>query len=116
MKGKYKMEKMLFHGECVIRQINKLPDNLKPVKSKNGFVRIAESEVTGNHHQVLTKNKDVLFYEKDGVLYAKVDEPTTVECVLKERHDDCTLPIGIWEFKKAVEYDPLEQELRSVAD
>lgn len=109
-------KKMLFHGECVIRQIHKLPKDLKPVKAKNGFVRIAESEVTGNHHQVLVKDKDVEFFERDGVLYAKVNEPTTVECVLKERHDDCVLPTGIWEFRKAVEYDPLEQELRSVAD
>lgn len=59
---------------------------------------------------------DIEFYERDGVLYAKVNEPTTVECVLKERHDDCVLPVGYWEFKKALEFDPLEQELRSVAD
>lgn len=110
------MKKMLFHGECVITQIEKLPEDLKPVEAKDGFIRIAESEVTGNHHQVAVKDKDILFYEKDGILYAQVNEPTTVECVLKERHDDCVLPIGIWEFKKAVEYDPLEQELRSVAD
>lgn len=109
-------KKMLFHGECVITQINELPEDLKQIKSKNGFIRIAESEVTGNHHQVLVKDKDIEFYEKDGILYAKVNEPTTVECVLKERHDDCVLPIGIWEFRKAVEFDPLEQELRSVAD
>lgn len=109
--------KMLFHGECVLRQIDKLPEGLKPIEpDKNGYVRIAESEVTGNHHQVLVKNKDIEFYEKDGVLYAKVNEPTTVGCVLKERHDDCVLPVGYWEFKKAQEFDPLEQELRSVAD
>lgn len=110
------MKKMLFHGECVIRQISKLPKGLKPVEPKNGFVRIAESEVTGNHHQVLVKDKDIEFFERDGVLYAKVNEPTTVECVLKERHDDCVLPKGIWEFKKAVEFDPIEQGLQSVKD
>lgn len=109
-------KKMLFHGECVARQIDELPKDLKPVKPENGYVRIAESEVTGNHHQVLVKDKDIEFYERDGVLYAKVNEPTTVECVLKERHDDCVLPVGYWEFKKAQEFDPLEQELRSVAD
>lgn len=108
--------KVLFHGECVIRQIDELPRGLKPVKPANGYVRIAESEVTGNHHQVLVKDKDVEFFERDGVLYAKVNEPTTVGCVLKERHDDCVLPVGLWEFKKAQEYDPLEQELRNVAD
>lgn len=83
---------------------------------KEGYIRIAESEVTGNHHRVLVKNKDVEFYEKDEILYAKVNEPTTVGCVIKERHDDVILPTGIWEFRKAQEFDPLEQELRSVAD
>lgn len=112
------MKKILFHGECTLKQIteNELPKDLKPVKANKGYVRIAESEVTGNHHQVLVKDKDVEFYEKDGVLYARVNEPTTVGCVLKERHDDCVLPIGIWEIKKALEFDPIEQELRNVAD
>lgn len=109
-------KQMIMHGECVCTQIDKLPNGLKPIKAENGYVRIAESEVTGNHHQVLVKDKDIEFYEKDGVLYAKVNEPTTVGCVLKERHDDVVLPIGYWEFKKAQEFDPLEQELRSVAD
>ena len=110
------MNKMLFHGECVLRQIKTLPKGLKLIKPENGYVRIAESEVTGNHHQVLVKDKDIEFYEKNGVLYAKVNEPTTVGCVLKERHDDCVLPVGYWEFRKAQEFDPLEQELRSVTD
>lgn len=108
--------KVLFHGECVIRQIEKLPEGLKLITPVNGYVRIAESEVTGNHHQVLVKDKNIEFYERDGVLYAKINEPTTVGCVIKERHDDCVLSVGYWEFKKAQEFDPLEQELRSVAD
>lgn len=110
------MNKMLFHGECVLRQIDKLPEGLKLIEPQNGYVRIADSEVTGNHHQVLVKDKDIEFYERDGVLYARVNEQTTVECVLKERHDDCILPVGFWEIKKAQEFDPLEQELRNVAD
>ena len=35
-------KKALFHGECVIRQIDKLPKGLTPVKPENGYVRIAE--------------------------------------------------------------------------
>ena len=108
--------KLIMHGECICRQIEALPKNLSPVKTKNGFVIIAQSEVTGNHHQVAVKEREVKFYERDGVLYAEVLSPTTVECVLKERHDTVELPAGLWEFKKAVEFDPLEQELRSVAD
>ena len=59
-------KKMLFHGECVATQIDELPEGLKPLKADTqGYVRIAESEVTGNHHRVLVKDKDIDFYEKD---------------------------------------------------
>lgn len=109
------MNKVLFHGECVIREIEQLPQGLNPVEPKNGYVVVAESEVTGNDHRVKV-NGLIEFYEKDGVLYAKVLKETTVGCVFKERHDDCIITPGIWEFNKAVEFDPIEQELRSVAD
>lgn len=48
--------------------------------------------------------------------WISLNATSAVGCVLKERHDDCVLPVGYWEFKKAQEFDPLEQELRSVAD
>lgn len=110
------MKKMMFHGECVIRQISKMPEGLNRVTPENGYVKIAESEVTGNHHQVEVKNKDIEFYEKDGLLYAKVNEPTTIGCVLKERHDDIPLPVGFWQFSKAVEFQPFKRTLQSVLD
>ena len=109
-------KKMLFHGECVINEIDQLPEGLTEVAPVNGYVRIAESEVTGNHHQVLVADKDVQFYEKDGVLYAKVNELTKVNCVLKERHDEVELPVGIYEFNKALEYDALTEQMRYVVD
>lgn len=112
------MNKAIFHGECVITQIDELPARLKKVESTGDYVRIAESEVTGNHHQVLVKDKDIEFYERDGVLYATVNEPTTINCVLAERHDDIVLPMGLWKFEKALEYDPLSnmESLQYVKD
>ncbi len=109
------MKKVIMHGECVIRQIDKLPEGLNNVEAKNGFVVVAESEVTGNDHRVVI-NSGVKFFEKDGVLYMENTLPTTVGCVIKERHDDCVLEPAIWEFRAALEYDPIEAQLRQVAD
>lgn len=109
------MTKTIFHGEIIARQINELPKQINRIEPQKGYIVVGESEVTGNDHRVKINN-GVKFYEKDGTLYASVLEPTIIECVFTERHDTIELPIGNWEFKKALEFDPLEQELRNVAD
>ncbi len=117
LNSNYVAKKLLgYHGECVITQITELPQGLKKVQPKNGYVVVAESEVTGNDHRVCVKDKQVEFYEKDGVLYMKNLQPVEVGCVIEERHDTCELPEGTWEFKKALEYDPLEEVIREARD
>lgn len=114
------MKRTIFHGECVCTEITKQKfekqtEGLTQLE-KNDYQIIAESEVTGNHHRVLTKDKDIEFYEIDGVLYAKVNTPTEINCVLTERHDTVELPTGYWEFQKATEYNPFERVSKRVAD
>lgn len=108
--------KIGFHGEVAPIQINKLPEGLKKVESKNGYVVVADSEVTGNDHRVKVADKKVNFYEKDGVLYMVNLEEVEIGCVFEERHDTCIMPSGIWEFRKSLEYDPLEEVLREARD
>lgn len=111
------MKKLVaFHGEVVPVQIERLPEGLKKVQPKNGYVVVGESEVTGNDHRVCVKEREVEFYEKNGVLYMKNLQPVEIGCVIEERHDTCEIPTGIWEFKKALEYDPLEDVLREARD
>lgn len=109
-------KRLIMHGECVISELDNLPTGITPMELNDDYVIIAESEVTGNHHRVTVKDKDIEFFERDGVLYAKVNEPTTIGCVLKERHDDVELPVGYWQFKKAIEFDPLSKQNRFVYD
>ena len=110
------MKKMIFHGEAIAHQIESLPKGLKKKSAKNGFVVVAESEFSGNDHRVSVTEK-VEFYEaEDGTLFAKIEEPTTIGCVIKERHDDVILDAGIWRFDIAKEFDPIEQEVNRVRD
>lgn len=110
------LTKIACHGEVIPTQIDKLPDGLTKVNPKNGYVVVGLSEVTGNDHRVCVKDKEVEFYEKDGVLYMKNLQPVEIGCVIEERHDTCIIPTGTWEFKKALEYDPLEEVIREARD
>lgn len=110
------MNKGYFHGECVIKKCS-FSDfkNLIPIKAKNGFYIIANSETTGNHHIVIEKD-GVELYEHEGTLYVKNDVEAEVKCVDEKRHDTITLEPGVWEIDRANEYDYLKEETRKVSD
>lgn len=42
--------------------------------------------------------------------------PTDVYCLHTERHDTITLPEGLWQIDKAVEYDYLTAKVIEVKD
>jgi hypothetical protein len=110
------MIKIGYHGEVIPVQIAELPQNLKKIKPKNGYVVVGLSEVTGNDHRVEVHDHVEFFEDRDGVLYCRALKPTKINCVIEERHNSCILPTGNWRFDKAQEFDPLAQELRQVAD
>lgn len=107
--------KVAYHGEVMPVMIKELPAGLKPKKPVNGYVVVADSEVTGNDHRVKVV-EGIEFFEKDGVLYMKNTVPAELGCVIEERHDTELLPAGIWEFKKQLEYDPISEVLRGAID
>lgn len=109
--------KTLFHGECVLQKVNKMPDGLKKVElfNKNSY-KLADSETTGNHHLLESKEGVELFEDANGILWLKNDVPTDVFCAVRERHDNITLEPGIWEIDTAQEYDHLSDMTRKVSD
>lgn len=108
------------HGEFNLFEVDGIPDGAKrvyPTKgqiSKGGFI-VAPSETTGNHH-CIEMDETVEFYEKDGVLYMKNTEPTSLFCVDEARHDTITVPPSIWKGKPSKEVDHLLKMKRNVAD
>lgn len=108
-------KRMYFHGECVIAEITKLPENLKAIKKKDSIM-IAESETVGNEHRIKVKDGVEFFEDANGRLYLKNTVPTEVYCLHAERHDTIVLPEGFWEIDKAVEYDYLSATIINVRD
>lgn len=101
------------HGECQIIA-TEIPENARSLRVV-GTLKLADSEATGNHH-LLDAHEGCEFYELDGVRYMRNHRPTTVRCVLPDRHDAIEIPVGEWEFGIAREWDYLEQAIRYVAD
>lgn len=107
--------KTYFHGECVVTKIDKIPNNAKRFKPEEGKYIVAASETTFNHH-CIEDIEGVEMYEKDGVLFLKNNLPVKIFCVDETRHDTEVLEPGIWEIKRANEYDYLKEMNRKVQD
>lgn len=108
-------KRMYFHGECVIVELSELPKNLKARNDKDSIM-IAESETIGNEHRIKIKEGVEFFEDENGALYMKNTVPTDVYCLHTERHDTITLPEGLWQIDKAVEYDYLTAKVIEVKD
>ena len=108
-------KKMYLHGECVIAEITKLPENLKARKDKDSIM-IAESETVGNEHRIKVKEGVEFYEDAHGILYMKNTVPTEVYCLHAERHDTIVLPEGFWQIDKAQEYDYLSAKIKQVVD
>ena len=105
-----------YHGEMFPVQIKSLPKDLKSFKGKYGFVVVGLSETTGNDHRVKIVHGVEFYTDSNGTLFMKNEVPAEIGCVVHERHDEEVIPPGIWEFKKQMEFDPIEEVLREAKD
>ena len=108
-------KRMYLHGECVIAEITKLPENLKARNDKDSIM-IAESETVGNEHRIKVKEGVEFYEDAHGILYMKNTVSTEVYCLHAERHDTIVLPEGFWQIDKAQEYDYLSAKVIKVRD
>lgn len=99
-------------GDVYFEKITSLPDSCQKVeRTERGYV-LAYGEVTGHMHVI--EHEGVELYEKDNILYARVNAPS-VE-VKHEEHSPIVLEEGIWEIGRIREYNPFEQEAKFVED
>jgi hypothetical protein len=108
-----KKNEVILHGECMIFK-SEIPISAKKKVTGKTF-KIADSELTGNHHLVETPvGVDIL--EDKNRIFMNASIPTEVKCVDKERHSTIEIPAGTYEFGTQQEYDPFQARLRNVAD
>ncbi len=105
--------KIGLHGEATLTKVDSLPDGA--VKQPHtGDLIIAASETVGNHHRIYCEEKEASLYERDGVLYLKVESPVGVVCA--DKHDKALLDPGVYRVGKQLEWDYVGKMARSVAD
>jgi hypothetical protein len=98
-------------GDVIIRNVTEIPDGAVRVKrTLKGFV-LAEGEATGHAHRIVEHGAEL--YEKDGILYIKVEKPVQVK---HEEHKPITLTEGIYRVGHVREYDPFKEEARRIVD
>lgn len=115
MKKSEQKKRMYLHGECMIAEIDALPEGLRQRDYKDSIM-IAESETVGNEHRIKVKEGVEFFEDAHGILYMRNTVPTEVYCLHEARHDTIELPEGIWQIDKAKEYDYLSSNIIQVRD
>lgn len=111
-----KANEVILHGECMVFP-SKLPKNVKKSKkNKNGYIIVADSETTGNHHVVDVIDGAEFYEDKKGTLFMNSSVETTIRCLHAERHDTIKIPAGTYEFGTQQEYDPFTARLQRVRD
>lgn len=111
-----------FHGDVVIKKIEKLPETkLKNDSAESRMKALALGEVTGHVHQLQTESGDV----DTDVMVMEAEDSNTKYMVVPEghkttlRHQEHT-PIefgeGIYEIVIQQEYSYLDEAIRRVAD
>jgi hypothetical protein len=115
MKKSEQKKRMYLHGECMIAEIDALPEGLRQRDDKDSIM-IAESETVGNEHRIKVKEGVEFFEDVHGILYMRNTVPTEVYCLHEERHDTIELPEGLWQIDKAKEYDYLNAKVVFVTD
>lgn len=115
------MKELLMHGDVLIKPIDSLPNGVKVIEkrlAKGSHITrpdwiLAEGEHTGHAHRVVCDDKAAEMYERDGVLYLKVNE--AVEVSHEEHHTKPIRP-GLYEIGYQREFDYLTQMERQVMD
>lgn len=109
-------------GEIYVREVDTLPDGLKPFeeRGKTGAFIVSHSE-SGHHHLLEADGVAVMERTENvpagmRILYAIVEKPASLYQDAANPHDPHTIPPGIVEMRIAREFDPIMEQARQVAD
>ena len=107
-------------GDLLIRRIDSIPAEAKPVQAEKGNYIVAHSE-TGHHHVIAERQNVTLYASNDPMVsYLQVVEATdATETVLEhlrsfDTHEAISIPPGNYEMRRQREYTP--EGWRRVAD
>jgi len=99
-------------GDLLIRRIESIPANAKPINAEKGMYVVAHSE-TGHNHVIAERPNVSLFTTGDPMVsYLQVIEATDATETLIEHlrsfdtHESISIPPGNYEIRRQREYTP----------
>ena len=102
---------MFRHGDLLGKQVKSIP--VDAVKKSSGKVNIlAEGEITGHHHRMLT-SVDVTVFEDTDSMYFKLDDEASL---VHEEHKEVKIAPATYKVLKEREFDYFNREMRRVID
>lgn len=112
-----KPNECILHGECIVTPCD-IPSDAAPTKPNTdlGYMIVADSEVTGNHHVVDLTEGVQFFKTPTGSLFMTNSKPTNIRCVKADRHTEIEIGPGSYAFEFQQEYDYFAEALRNVRD
>lgn len=107
-------------GEVNIKRIDAMPEGLSPVAPEKGVFIIGHSE-SGNTHVIDAPGVKVMERTKDvpagmRMLYAIIEQPTSLHQNAATPHEAIALPPGLYSFRISREFNPFTEQARQVAD
>ena len=103
--------KRLQHGDVILKKVDSIPEGAKEIKIYKGFV-FERGE--GSHTHTLCETKGISCYEKDGIMYLKVENKTPL--LDHEEHGVEIFEPGIYEKGIELGYDAEADEASKVKD
>jgi len=103
------MNKIYQQGDVLfVPRADNIPENTEVKKD----MIVAEGEVTGHMHEVISPDATV-YVDKEGNIFLDAEKGATVT---HQEHHKVDVPPGKYDIKIVREYDPLENEVREVRD
>ncbi|MBU1008483.1 hypothetical protein KKA53_05395 [Candidatus Dependentiae bacterium] len=100
-----KVENIAFQGDLMVRRVDRIPAEAKPVVAVAGRYIVAHSE-TGHHHTVTATGCE-MHEASEFLAYLALATPATI---VHERsfdtHEPLYLDEGIWEIRRQREWTP----------
>lgn len=104
---------LIQQGDVLFFRVDAIPAGMKEKKPIiPGMTTFAEGETTGHHHSCVTDGVE-LYEDAAGVLWCHVEKDAVVT---HQEHKPVTLSPGNYRIGIVREYDPFENEIRSVRD
>lgn len=100
-------------GDVLLKKIDKLPSGIKFKKTKSNQVVLAEGELTGHSHMLVSPLSPINIYEKNGETWIEVLTPSDLN---HQEHDLEKIDPGIYKIEIVKEYDYFEERARRVVD